>query len=72
MMIKYVQLKRYIYNDLTCVSDCIADNTHSDTLIQTISAFHISYKKRRDMGDMIEVNKVLSENESIFYDTFTI
>ncbi len=40
MMIKYVQLKRYINNDLTCmsdcndltrVSDCTADNTHSDT-----------------------------------------
>ncbi len=41
MMIKYVQLKRYIYNDLACVSDSIADNTHSDTLVQTISVFHI-------------------------------
>ncbi len=37
---KYVQLKN-IYNDLTCMPDCTADNTHSDTLVKTISVCHI-------------------------------
>ncbi len=40
MMIKYVHFKN-IYNDPTCVPDCTADNTDSDTLVQTISVFHI-------------------------------
>ncbi len=40
MMMKYVQLKD-IYNDLRRMPDCTTDNTHSDTLVQTISVFHI-------------------------------
>ncbi len=40
MMIKYVQLKKQ-KTTIICMSDCTADNTHSDTLVQTISVFHI-------------------------------
>ncbi len=46
MMIKYVQLKWYIYiyNDLTCVSDYTADNTHSDTINVTNCILYVMKK----------------------------
>ncbi len=50
MMIQYVQLKRYIYNDLTCVSDCTADNTHSDTRVVNIPNCTSWHSHLQDIG----------------------